>query len=219
MFGHSLFQSGRNPVDLSSYLASEDQGASRSVAAIRRVYDFSTLEGSALERASMQRILSGTRILETQDEVSVEFGHFVVTDQDGNRDFACRVFRNVELELMAVGVSTSEGKPTLKIKAPCKISEDVNQISGIKIPFKRLMSEKPGELELVYAEFPGYEFKTMQLDYQWPTSWELMSVKLTGEMPGLSQISVPHSEIRSWYKSPFLVRWARSTGESASQAL
>lgn len=200
---------------------SDNRDAGRSVAAIRRVYDFSSLSGSAFEKASRQRLLSGARVTPSKNQIGIELGHFVVTDIEGNKDFACNVFENVELVFMGLGMATSGQRPKLTVKGPCRYGNDVNQISAISVPFQKIRTEDPGELELTYAEFPDYSFVTEDIFDSWPSEWELYEIHLSSKMPGRQVISVGHSEIRSWYSGPLAIAWPTETEaklESSAQS-
>ena len=71
-------------IDVASNLVTRDP------AAIRRTYDFSMLNGSALESAAKMRILSGAKVVRGNSEVGIELGHFVVKGEDGQKTLACQ---------------------------------------------------------------------------------------------------------------------------------
>lgn len=59
---------------------------SRDPAAIKRVYDFSNLQGSALSIATKQRLISGAKVLYEDSSVGIELGHFVVKGGEGEKE-------------------------------------------------------------------------------------------------------------------------------------
>ncbi|MCX7978691.1 MAG: hypothetical protein N2578_06765, partial [Bdellovibrionaceae bacterium] len=62
----------------------------RDPAAVRKVYDFSHLEGESLERAMRDRILSGIELKRNEDDLEIGLGHFAFRNNQGDRVLACR---------------------------------------------------------------------------------------------------------------------------------
>jgi hypothetical protein len=185
----------------------------RDPAAIRKVYDFSTLNGSSLMRATKQRLLSGTKVVQGNGQVGIELGHFVVNDLSGKRQFACDVFNTVELKFKSQGYAVNGERAELVVQAPCVVAPDVNQISAIPVPFELIKQEEPGEVELSYADYPDQKFTVMNVLDSWPETWEVVEIVLKDSEDPAQYITVEKMDIREWYQGPMGVKWASASDE------
>lgn len=209
-FGHSFIRDTWKGNSYLNAILVRPDSRGRDPAAIRRLYDFSGLEGSALESASKKRLLSGARLVPNKDGLKIELGHFVFSDKNGQRDFACNVFDRVELVFLGQGVAVSGEQARLTVTGPCQYKDDVNQISAIEVPLKKLLKETPGDLDLVYSEFPELHISTEHAIDFWPEEWELIEISLKNSQGSGSSMRVLSEDIRAWYQGPMTVEWNES---------
>ncbi|MCB0363966.1 MAG: hypothetical protein H6624_13110 [Bdellovibrionaceae bacterium] len=170
----------------------------RHPAAVRKVFDFSHLEGSALELASQKRLLSDARVVavaESQD-LGVELGHFITRGEAGGKQFACHAYDRVELTFYAEGMAIAGEKPLMIVEADCRIGDDINRISAIPIPVSKILQENPGELELQYMEENPVLIRFDHVAGQWPREWTLFSVKLYNQRVHGQELFIDNRQVQ-----------------------
>jgi hypothetical protein len=120
--------------------------------AIRKVYDFSGLDGSALSQASKQRILSGFETFKQGSDVGIALGHFVLRGPNGQKQFACQRYSKVILSFEGEGMAVGGEKPTMQIEGPCNKDEDINRIAALMVPVSKIMSQPVADGEFDFHE-------------------------------------------------------------------
>jgi hypothetical protein len=186
---------------------SDYSGARRNPAAIRRVFDFSHLDGSALRLASQKRLVTDARIVPGQGEVGVELGHFVTKADDGSRLFACEYYDRLTLTFEAENVADSGEKATMQVEAPCRMSHDLNRIAPIWIPVGLIAAEKPIDSELSFPGSSETRFRFENIRGQWPRSWVMTSVTIFNGAESERELSISRSEMRELEETPIRVAW------------
>jgi hypothetical protein len=178
----------------------------RNPAAIRKVFDFSQLEGSALKMRSQRRLIEDANVTTEKGKVTIELGHFV-TKGDGNRKvFACDFYEHVNLTFKAEGMATGGEIPTMIVEAPCRVSSDLNKISSINIPVNKILNEKPSDMVLSYDE-SSVSFHFENIGSSWPKNWVLRSVKLSRDNHPGDEIEVDDHEIKDITSIPISMKW------------
>lgn len=184
---------------------------SRDPAAIKRTYDFSGLDGSALAKAQKQRLLAGAKVVrEKTGEVSavgVELGHFVLKGEDGQKAFACQKYEKIQLTFVGEGTAVNGELPKMEVEGLCEMSADINSISPIWIPVAKILGEPVGD-----GEFSFHEGKTVLLRFanvtdQWPTTWQLQSLTLSSNEKVGETVVIPQAELRQFLPKPMLLDW------------
>lgn len=178
---------------------------SRDPAAIRRVYDFSNLDGSALSTASKQRILSGFETFRDADKVGIALGHFVVRGPDGRKQFACAKYNKVVMAFEGEGMAVGGEKPTMRISGPCSEGEDINQISPLYVPVSQILTQPVSDGEFDFREGQNVVVSFSSVADQWPTQWVLTSVKLTNDES--EEVTIERDEIRTMVDRPMVVEF------------
>lgn len=179
--------------------------SSRSPAAIRKVYDFSNLEGQALNTALKSRLLSGVRVLKDKGDVGVELGHFVLKAQNGQKEFACQRYSKVVLTFYGEGVAVGGEAPQMEVEGNCEISNDVNSIAALWIPVSKIMGEPVADGEFDYHEGKPIKVRFANVSDQWPNMWQLRGVKLHDPSNAQPDVIIDGSELKNYIPKPFLV--------------
>ncbi len=178
----------------------------RSLAAIRPMYDFSHLQGGALELASKNRLIEGAKILRANNnDFGIELGHFVVKDASGHRAFACSSYQKVRLEFEAIGYAVNGEKGKLLISGSCRIAKDASRIAPIWIPVAKVLNENPGEIELDYWGENPVSIKFENIFDQWPSRWVLQKVQLENEEGQIIEVSA--MDLTAKLSKPFTMNW------------
>ncbi|MCC7405300.1 MAG: hypothetical protein IT288_12955 [Bdellovibrionales bacterium] len=172
-------------------------GEKRYPAAVRKVFDFSHLEGSALALASQQRLLSDARVVALSgQDVGIELGHFITRGAEGGKQFACHAYDRVELTFFAEGVADAGERAAMVIEADCRIGEDINKIAAIAVPVSKILQESPGDLELQYLEENPVTIQFHHVVGQWPKEWSLSSVKLYNQTVHGQELVIESSQVQ-----------------------
>jgi hypothetical protein len=177
----------------------------RDPAAIKKVYDFSNLEGSALNYAAKQRLLDGVKVIRDQKDIGVELGHFVIRGGEGEKVFACQRYSKVVLSFEGEGTAVGGELPKMEVEGACEISRDINSISAVWIPVSKILGEPVGDGEFDYREGHSAKLKFANVSDQWPKLWQLKSVKLVDPSGRHEEVSIPSGELRQILKKPFLL--------------
>jgi len=170
----------RNPFHKSS--REPASSGDRSPASIQRVFDFSNLEGGALQAAAKHRLFNSIDVESSpgSTETSIRMGNFVLLNDKNQKDFACGFYDKLILEFEADGISVDGEKPKLTIEANCQVGENINFMKPIQVPVAKIKSQAPGNSEFKF--FQNKEpitFKVSNSAAQWPKHWVLSNVKLT----------------------------------------
>ncbi|PWU22371.1 MAG: hypothetical protein C5B49_00695 [Bdellovibrio sp.] len=174
----------------------------RDPAAIRKVYDFSSLEGSALSQASKQRIIAGFQVSKMGDNLGIGLGHFVVRGEDGEKQFACQKYHRVQLSFEGEGIAVAGLKPEMRIEGPCVEGEDINQISPLLVPVARILSQPVADGEFDFNDLHS-RVRFSNVSDQWPLSWSLTAVKLIND--DNEEVLIEKDEIRAMMNRPMLL--------------
>lgn len=177
----------------------------RDPAAIKNVFDFSQLQGGALEFASKTRIIERSEIIMDTDRMGVVLGHFITRMSDGRQILACQNYQNLILTFEAEGVAVSGSKPTMIVESPCQPDKDINKISTIWIPYKDILKSQPADGNYDYFEQPVHISMTHIPD-SWPRHWILTQVQLK-QLQGPDEIRITAKEVRQILGKPLSFRW------------
>lgn len=182
-------------------------GDKRQPAAIQKVFDFSHLEGSALQLASQKRVLSAAKIISLSEGIGIELGHFITRGPDGKKQFACHVYNRIQLVFFAEGIADAGNKPRMEIEGECKMDTNINRISAIPIPVAKILEEKPGNFELNFLEGNPVTIHFEHVTDQWPREWSLYSVRLYDQDKRSSEVFVDHQQVQETTSGPIRVSW------------
>ncbi len=189
------------------HVANEDN---RTPAAIdkARIFDVSYLEGGALRSASAKQLLHA-EVLVSQNEIGVALGHFVAKSPSGDRRLLCDIYDQVELSFEADGMAINGERPRLIATGPCTASENLNKMNPIHIPFRDILSQKPGDGEYTFGSTPDHFFKAMNIGSQWPDQWILLEVKLINKSNPATFMQLDRKEVYSFSSKPVVLNWIK----------
>jgi hypothetical protein len=184
-----------------------DPVSARDPAAIRKNFDFSQLEGGALYNASKQRLLTGSKMVFSKEEIGIGLGHFVVSDRTGKKSFACTQYDKIQLTFEADGFAVNGERPHLEIMGDCVISQDINEIEPMWVPVAKILSEKPADGELAYHEGHKVNLKFVNVIDVWPKKWVLQSARIFSSNDRNQEFRVEPKEVRDILGSPMIMDW------------
>jgi hypothetical protein len=179
-------------------IGQRETGRSRAPASIEHVFDYSNLQGTALEYAAKQRLLSSIVVAKDGDDAVVQLGNYVLSNDSQEKDFACGYYDQVTLEFDAEGVAVSGEKPHIVVQAGCEVGDNINSFVPIRIPVSKLKTNAPMESE--YQFFQGKTPLKIQMTSpppQWPGQWVLTDLKLTNSQNPSRILHVEAGDIRS----------------------
>lgn len=176
----------------------------RDPAAIRQVFDFSRLRGSALEIAVKERLISGLDVHKTEQGFGLSLGHFAFQKENGEKTLGCQHFQKVIMSFEAEGYAVSGNKTSMEIEGQCEYSSDLAHINPLVVPMARILAEKPGDGDFNFQEGKNISLKFLNVPEEWPRKWVLIGVRIVGE--GQS-ISVDRNEVTQILGHPLLVSY------------
>lgn len=180
---------------------------SRNPAAIKKVFDFSHLEGRALEMASYKRLVADAKTLDDEENIGIELGHFVVKDPSNNRQFACDIYNRVELVFESADMSVSGEPSIMKVEADCQVNKDINRINTVWIPMKKILKEKEGDIELDYRERGNIHLTFLNIGDRWPRAWMLSNVRMFNEDDFGKILQINKVQMREIVNRPLTLVW------------
>jgi hypothetical protein len=187
-------------------IAEASKTISRDPAAIRHVYDFSQLDGSALDQASKQRLVSGAKIRRVNEDIGIELGHFVVKGIDGQKTFACQKYSQIVLQFEGDGSASNGEKPTMEVEGTCEISaSDINAISPLWIPVAKILGEPVADGEFDFREGHAIKIRFANVMQEWPSVWRLKGVKLVDQADPTKEVSIDDKDIHQFSDKPVIV--------------
>jgi hypothetical protein len=187
---------------------SEVQGirsVSRDPAAIKKVYDFSNLDGVALDQASKQRLISGAKVIQEKGDIGIELGHFVLRGADGQKSFACQLYSKITLVFEGDGMAIGGEKPSMEVEGSCEISADINAISPLWIPVGRILGEPVAECDFDFREGRPAKVHFSNVQGEWPTVWRLKTVHLSQQQMASNEVTIGDNELRQYSQKPFII--------------
>jgi len=186
---------------------------SRDPAAIRRTYDFSGLDGSALAKAQKMRLLSGAKVVREKTGVGVELGHFVIKGEDGQKTFACQKYGKIAMTFVGDGSAVNGELPKMEVEGLCEMSADINSISPLWIPVAKILGEPVADGEFSFKEGKPISLRFANVLEKWPTTWQLQSVRLFTSESQIEkgaekqEVIIPPQELRQYVPGPLLIEW------------
>ncbi len=185
----------------------------RDPAAIRRTYDFSGLDGSALAKAQKMRLLSGAKVVREKAGVGVELGHFVIKGEGGQKTFACQKYGKISMTFVGDGSASNGELPKMEVEGQCEMSSDVNSISPLWIPVAKILGEPVADGEFNFQDGKPISVRFANVSDQWPVTWQLQSVRLfTSESQvekgaEKQEVVIPAQELKQYVPGPVLLQW------------
>tara|TARA_Y100001935_G_scaffold246916_2_gene242125 strand:+ start:175 stop:870 length:696 start_codon:yes stop_codon:yes gene_type:complete len=174
----------------------------RSPSAIHGLRDFSSLRGSSLSEAAEDYFVSQSDLIKTPDGVEVQLNQFVITDEDGQRNFVCRVegragvYDRVELKLKGLGISEAGRQPSITVETDCLSEENPKEIGKIvvKIPMSEIFSWNPKDQYVRFFDAKNSRVRVSDMVSQWPMDWRLEEVQYKSSIDKISPLSFKASQ-------------------------
>lgn len=181
--------------------------ATRDPAAINKFYDFSHLQGSALAYATKKRLLEGVHVVKVERDISVELGHFVIKGEDGRKEFACERFSKVILTFQGEGSAAAGELPEMEVEGQCQISNDINKMAAVWIPYSKISNEVVAEGEFDFRDDRPTRLKFKNVADRWPQIWKLKSVQLIDPSGSYADLSIMNQELETMMPKPLILEF------------
>ena len=178
---------------------------SRDPAAIRKNYDFSGLAGDALSQASKQRLASGAFVRQSDNEVGVSLGDFVISSADGQKAFACQKYGTVELSFEGDGSAINGQKPEMQVEGSCEVASDINIISPLWIPVAKILGEPVADGEFDFREKHPVRVRFANVYGAWPTTWRLKGVRMIDPAHPGEEVKVSDEDLADLLDRPVIL--------------
>lgn len=182
----------------------------RNPAAIKNNFDFSHLRGEKLFEAAKQRLIAGLELGKNVPgkpaEARIGLGHFVFTNEQGEKRLACQEFGKVSLSFEAEGVSVAGEKPVMEIEGRCEFSPDMTKINPLYLPIAKILGERPGDGEFEFNDGPKVIVRFTNLPDEWPRTWLLKSVKLLSDK-NTAAVVIESDEVARYMGHPMVLNF------------
>ncbi|MGZ3773532.1 MAG: hypothetical protein ACXVCY_00770 [Pseudobdellovibrionaceae bacterium] len=180
----------------------------RDPAAIKSNFDFSNLRGEKLFSAVKQRVLNGLEFKKSSVDkaarTGISLGHFVFSNDHGEKLLGCQAFSKVSLSFEAEGVSVAGAKPLMEIEGRCEFSSDLTKINPLYLPVAKILGERPGDGEFEFNEGSKVTVRFTNLPEEWPKTWLLKSVKLLNDKTAAS-VLIEQDEVAKYLRHPMVL--------------
>jgi hypothetical protein len=183
----------------------DGQVARRDPAAIKKVFDFSHLDGSALSYATKNRLLSGAKVVSANNTVGLELGHFVIRAEDGSKVFACDRYNHVTMVFQGDGSAVAGQSPVMEVEGDCSLSGDINSIAALMIPVQKVLGEPVSDGDFNFKETHNLRIRFGNVADQWPTVWKLVGIKLFNDEAPDAGVAVTPDEIDQYHHKPVIL--------------
>lgn len=174
----------------------------RDPAAIRQVYDFSHLRGSALDVAMKERMVAGLEVFKENERIGLGIGHFAFVNGGGEKTLGCREFGKVMMTFEAEGVVVNGERPVMQVEGACEFTEDLAKVNPLYIPIARILGERPADGEFQFREGKEITVRFSNLSDEWPRKWILVGMKMNGQR---SDFSVDRNDLNKILGHPFMI--------------
>jgi hypothetical protein len=176
--------------------------SARDPAAIRQVYDFSHLRGSALDVAMKERMVAGLEVFRESERIGLGIGHFAFVNGGGEKTLGCREFGKVMMTFEAEGVVVNGERPMMQVEGACEFSEDLAKVNPLYIPVSRILGERPADGEFQFREGKEVTVRFSNLSDEWPRKWILVGMTMNGTR---ADFSVDRNDLNKILGHPFLI--------------
>ena len=177
----------------------------------KKVFDFSHLEGGALDVAIRKQILNNTESIEKDGRVGFRFGHFLVKGHGGDSTSACDVYDRVTLHFEAEGLATNGKRPQLSVSGKCSPSENLAFIKTIWLPVAKLRESLPKESEYSFEEEGSVHVSLQNADFSWPGYWVMTGITLSHQTENRVPFEISRKDIVQASSDPIFMDWDSKT--------
>lgn len=176
----------------------------RNPAAIRQVYDFSQLRGSALEVAMKQRLLTGLEINKDEEGIGISLGHFAFLTDAGEKTLGCHVFQKVVFQFESDETAVNGEKSLMDVEGPCEYSTDIGKIDPLWIPVNQVLAVKPADGDLEFREKKQVTLRFNHMADAWPRRWVLVGVKIVSPQ---KEVALNRNEVNQIMGKLTFLQW------------
>jgi hypothetical protein len=151
-------------------------------------YDLTEIPDSEFNRAYKTALVSGVEVEKTSHTLGISWGQFMIKNESGGKVYACDKYPSMEVELKAEGVAYSGELPVLRVRGPCRTSDDGKKILSMPIPLSDLAKLQVDAELKVPLDPRGEDFTVSVKNFYKPMArfWNVTNVKIYNENESLS---------------------------------
>jgi hypothetical protein len=177
--------------------------SSRSPAAIRKEFDYSNIQGDDLDKKFQERLIAGAKASSDSGNIGIDLGNFVISE-GSEKIFACKKYSVVVIEFVGDGQAINSELPKMEVQGECVVNNDINYISGPKIPVQELLGTPVAEGDFTFGKV---KLKFTNVSDQWPKTWKVVSVRVFNLQNASEQIIVKEKQISELRQNPIIINF------------
>ena len=115
-------------------------------------YDLSQVEPSEFKKTMQYRLLNLLRFTQNSEELSFEFGHFLMSNDQGRIVKLCDEYPLIQLQFYAEGLAISGSPPQILVTAHCIPTADDSRIEAIRLNLNSKIAQT--EIQILPDQVP-----------------------------------------------------------------
>lgn len=141
------------------------------------------------------------QILESTD---IRLDNEVYTIALGNNGNLCQKYQSLRLTFITPNMRVSGDTPSLTLETNCQSNQ--SGVVSIQVPFKQIMQEKPGDIDVVLRQPASMQFQARNVIGFWPEYWVLTKVEFYNEGSEASLV-MNEKEVSRWTQNRISMKW------------
>jgi hypothetical protein len=177
-------------------------------------YDFSKLDGTALEMAAKDRLLRGLKIVRAGHLGGVELGAFRMKGLDDRIADVCDVYSKVEITFMAGDMAVGGEPPLMILTGRCELSPSGDEIAAMLVSSAAILPLPPRDRDMLINANNHLHAEFKNIGDSWPRLWVLKSISLLSTSPSevekklfIQNISIDLRDIRQNLGKSITLEW------------
>ena len=123
---------------------------------------------------NLQNLFNKAKIIKNESQASIQFvvGNILVSDENGNKIFACQQFSNINLLFEADGLFIEGEKVLMEVEQNCLTHSDHQFIGPFSLPVEKILHSPSGSENIFKEDKMRIEFSNVS--GSWPKRWTLV---------------------------------------------
>lgn len=178
----------------------------RNPAAIRKSYDYTTLQEEDIQKNIKDQLLQEAQLKKGPAGYSIAFGQFQFQMANGYTANTCEQYKKVILTFVGDGMATSGEVPQMQVEGDCISDPQSEQkTTQIEISVESLAKSKPNDGD--YSFTSNTRLNLSNMGEAWPTAWSLQSIQFVDPTGVYADIKISNQEINQYFQKPVVMDW------------